>query len=428
MQRRGVILVAAVLAGCSPAPPEKPAAPEPVPAPPAVEVAPPSGPRIFELIPPAVVPGEWLTVRGEGFNTNPSLNWVMFETPDGYSLPDNHIPASSGTTNEIHVLVPAYANTPVVFVRVYGEKGSKETGVLPIEIMRPQVVRMFPTSAVPGQRLTVEIEGKYTHFAQGVTELSSDHPWVAVESCRVESPTRLRADLSVNPNSVLQAMHIKVATANEVVRYQPGLVVMMDQNPVVERVEYLRARTTVPALSGRAQSAYLIQVDGFRVTGGGFRPNLTQNEVACGGSRCVVLDASLTGLVALFPPGFTDGDLVVTVHGANSAEWVSRPAHIRIPVAGESEALFQATGADRPVTRSEIAVPAAGGGGAWPSLKLIGVMAGRGGSKGSAFINNRAVTAGEEIEGVRLLRVEQNGVVLEFNGQTQHLRIGQSTR
>ena len=61
----------------------------------------------------------------------------------------------------------------------------------------------------------------------------------------------------------------------------------------------------------------------------------------------------------------------------------------------------------------------------WPRLKVVGTMAGRGG--GSAIINNVIVSVDEQIEGVRLLEVSQTACVFEYMGETQMVRVGQTT-
>lgn len=64
---------------------------------------------------------------------------------------------------------------------------------------------------------------------------------------------------------------------------------------------------------------------------------------------------------------------------------------------------------------------------AWPRLTLNGVMAQTGPGQGSAIINGTVVEIGEKIEGARLVEVQRNGVLVEFKGSTQFLRVGQST-
>jgi len=63
----------------------------------------------------------------------------------------------------------------------------------------------------------------------------------------------------------------------------------------------------------------------------------------------------------------------------------------------------------------------------WPKLSLLGVMARETPGTGSAIINNMVIEIGEEVAGVRLLEVQRNGILLEFNGETQFVRVGQST-
>ncbi len=64
---------------------------------------------------------------------------------------------------------------------------------------------------------------------------------------------------------------------------------------------------------------------------------------------------------------------------------------------------------------------------AWPRLTLNGVMAQTGPGQGSAIINGTVVEIGEKIEGARLMEVQRNGVLLEYRGNTQFVRVGQST-
>ncbi|HPF99520.1 MAG TPA: hypothetical protein PLE77_05595 [Kiritimatiellia bacterium] len=61
----------------------------------------------------------------------------------------------------------------------------------------------------------------------------------------------------------------------------------------------------------------------------------------------------------------------------------------------------------------------------WPHLKVVGTMAGRGG--GSAIINGTIVSVDERMEGVRLLEVSQTACVFEYQGETQMVRVGQTT-
>jgi len=65
---------------------------------------------------------------------------------------------------------------------------------------------------------------------------------------------------------------------------------------------------------------------------------------------------------------------------------------------------------------------------AWPRLKLVGVMAKADVQKGSAVMDNTLVEVGEGIQGVQLLEVRPTGVLLQYHGQTQFVRVGQVTQ
>ena len=62
----------------------------------------------------------------------------------------------------------------------------------------------------------------------------------------------------------------------------------------------------------------------------------------------------------------------------------------------------------------------------WPRLNVVGVMARS--ARGSAVVNGRIVEVGEDIERSVLVRVEPAGVTFAYLGETQYVRVGQSTR
>ncbi len=63
----------------------------------------------------------------------------------------------------------------------------------------------------------------------------------------------------------------------------------------------------------------------------------------------------------------------------------------------------------------------------WPILKLTAVLSGLGSNQDVARINNTMVPLGSEIEGVTLMKVNDEGVVLKYGHETQFLRMGAST-
>lgn len=61
---------------------------------------------------------------------------------------------------------------------------------------------------------------------------------------------------------------------------------------------------------------------------------------------------------------------------------------------------------------------------AWPDLKLSGVLRGIASGQGAARINGKMIFVGGEIEGVKLIEVKDDGVVLEFGGERKFLKVG----
>lgn len=62
----------------------------------------------------------------------------------------------------------------------------------------------------------------------------------------------------------------------------------------------------------------------------------------------------------------------------------------------------------------------------WPSLTLSGAVGI--GSNGSAIFDSEIVSVGETIEGVKVISIGKQGVKLEYEGETQLLKVGNSTR
>ncbi len=393
-------------------------------------IARPAGPRITEVIPPAVYPGGSVTLKGEGFSPNPKENVILRQvlSPEQEQvlllISRSLLVPTNATETELQFKMPETEGgaTTCLLVRV----GTRKSNVVPIDVIRPLIVRMSPTNAAPGQKVTLEIEGKFTHFRQGVTKLEiggEDGQLAKVESFEVESTNKVKAVVSVSEYAPQRTLAVKASTGNEIVHYNFGFTVRTEQGPVVEQVESLD-----PGVVANADGSDRVRLSfpGMRIRGRNFQPNMVESRVFCGGRECVVMSASRTALVAYFPRGQTEGDVYVQVGNRKSDA-------VRVKYSPQ-ESATRTVEVSSPPARPEVAAPAAtvapsggGRGGAWPSLKLVGVMAGRGGSKGSAFINNRAVTTGDEIDGVRLVGVDQTGVTLELNGQTQHVRIGQST-
>ncbi len=62
---------------------------------------------------------------------------------------------------------------------------------------------------------------------------------------------------------------------------------------------------------------------------------------------------------------------------------------------------------------------------AWPKIKLTGVMASKNkSSEGLAFIDGQVIACGQRVQGIKLISVHADGVVLEFQGDIRTLRVG----
>ena len=176
---------------------------------------------------------------------------------------------------------------------------------------RPSIVKITPRNGIPGQKLALLIKGEDTLFVQDETKVSIDGPFVTVDSVHVESPTTIRARISIKETSSLGPMEVKVTTGGKHAYYQPGFEIDMKAGPVIDRIEILQPGW-VTSINGH--SRFKIEVTGARIYGRNFRPNMIDNNVYCGKRPCVVTDATLTVIDIIIPPGFTSGDLTVDVN------------------------------------------------------------------------------------------------------------------
>jgi hypothetical protein len=65
--------------------------------------------------------------------------------------------------------------------------------------------------------------------------------------------------------------------------------------------------------------------------------------------------------------------------------------------------------------------------GEWPRVRLTGVMMRPDPRSSAAMLNGEMVDVDSEIEGVRLVEVKSNGVLLRYQGQEQFVRVGKAT-
>ncbi|HEY8241002.1 MAG TPA: hypothetical protein VIH35_06120 [Kiritimatiellia bacterium] len=62
----------------------------------------------------------------------------------------------------------------------------------------------------------------------------------------------------------------------------------------------------------------------------------------------------------------------------------------------------------------------------WPRITLNGILSKGTQGRGIAIVNNQMMSVNESIEGVRLLEVRSNGVLMEFGGESRFVETGQT--
>ena len=103
------------------------------------------------------------------------------------------------------------------------------------------------------------------------------------------------------------------------------------------------------------------------------------------------------------------------------------PAPRAVPVAAaqpppreEPAAAFGAGGGTPVVQAQEFSL--------WPRVTVNGILAKGTRGRGMAIINNQMMSVNESIEGVRLVEVKGQGVLLEFGGESRFVEIGQTVQ
>jgi len=64
----------------------------------------------------------------------------------------------------------------------------------------------------------------------------------------------------------------------------------------------------------------------------------------------------------------------------------------------------------------------------WPRVTVNGILAKGTRGRGMAIINNQMMSVNESVEGVRLVEVKGQGVLLEFGGESRFVEIGQTVQ
>lgn len=102
----------------------------------------------------------------------------------------------------------------------------------------------------------------------------------------------------------------------------------------------------------------------------------------------------------------------------------AQPTTSKGQVAPEAQALetagrTAAPPAEKPATRKTPPVSPQ-----WPSLKLTGMLSNVNAGEGAARINKQMVFVGGQIEGVTLVEIRSDGVLLKYGKETRFLKMG----
>jgi hypothetical protein len=135
-------------------------------------------------------------------------------------------------------------------------------------------------------------------------------------------------------------------------------------------------------------------------------------------------DARQTAMAATANP-----ESPAPVEGSSETSSVSGAAAATVPTAqapaaAQTPSLGTAKQAPSPSVTKPVTKKAPAVSPQWPNLKLTGMLSNMGADRGAAFINKQMVFVGGQIDGVTLVEIRADGVLLKYGEETKTLKMG----
>ena len=197
---------------------------------------------------PVVTGASPATVHQNDTSLNLTLNglythWVQGTTTASASPADitvNSVTVNSATQAVANVTVsPTAALGSHTITLTTGAEVAPGVGVVSVLAGLPQLVSANPNTGAQNSTQTVTVTGLYTHFQQGVSQVSVGGGGVTVGTVTVNGPTALQVPLTVTPGAAAGARSLTVTTnsetetMNSAFTVQPGLPAISILSPNV---------------------------------------------------------------------------------------------------------------------------------------------------------------------------------------------------
>lgn len=246
-------------------------------------------PEIINITPSLANPQETVVINGRNFSSVLLENEVRFHSAtQGGEIAQ----VNSATSTSLTVIVPQEAVTGQVTVTVNGEIS---LGVM-FTVTEPKIAKLEPSSAIPGESVSVTILGENTRFSAAETSKVYFGPFINVESFTVNSLSQITAQIKVSENTPIDIHPVSVTTAGKVLSYYMGFKVDYPAAaPVITKIE------PEPGTPGELVT----------ITGSGFLPGFYANKVYFNEQKAKVREASSTLLVVVIPLEFRGGTVTV---------------------------------------------------------------------------------------------------------------------
>jgi hypothetical protein len=177
--------------------------------------APITVPSITNVSPNSGPQGQGGPVAIAGQNTHFVQGTTQVDFGAGITVSNISVTCPTCLTVELQISATATPGARTVTVTTGSEVVSLANGFT-VQPGTPIIVSFGPTSAQQGQTIPLTVNGQFTHFTQGTTQVSLG-AGVTVSNITVASTTSLTAQIAIDPNAAVGTRTLSVTTGSEVV-------------------------------------------------------------------------------------------------------------------------------------------------------------------------------------------------------------------
>ena len=174
-----------------------------------------AAPAITAVSPNAGQQGQGGPVGIAGQNTHFSQDTTQVSFGPGITVSNIRVTCPTCLTAQLQIS-PTATPGPVTVTVTTGSEVATLVNGFTIQPGTPTITSFGPTSGQQGQTLTLTVNGQYTHFAQGTTQLSLG-TGLTFSNIIVSSPTSLTGQLTIASNAAATTYTLTVTTGSEVI-------------------------------------------------------------------------------------------------------------------------------------------------------------------------------------------------------------------